>query len=345
MLFTHVTSFGSPLPVAGMSAYHLGLGMLLAALSVSYSLLARRVERLRRGLTQGKAHNLLDVWTMAGALVLPGLLVVPLVLISYAAEWPSRKSVSGGRPLRYLISVAIVAAAACTAATARQHVDGLPGILLAVVSWTVVNSALIAALVWLFDDRGLIQQLLGPRNQVADSLTKLLGVALALLIGWHTAAGVAMLPLVLAGHRLALRDSIRTTSAYDAQAGMWSEPGWRVRASESIADAPGCVALVLIDPVRPHSEAAIARCLHGVLRPSDPVGRYGTRQVAALVQVDMAAVGVIVAERVRARLDRAGVICVVGVSISLGEDLGELLVRAGSDLMARRESAGISARW
>ena len=82
-----------------------------------------------------------------------------------------------------------------------------------------------------------------------------------------------------------------------------------------------------------------------MLRPTDPVGRYGTRQVAALIQVDMEAVGIIVAERVRARLDRAGIVCLVGVSISLGEGLDELLIRAGSDLMARRESAGISARW
>jgi hypothetical protein len=48
---------------------------------------------------------------------------------------------------------------------------------------------------------------------------------------------------------------------------------------------------------------------------------------------------------VRARLDRAGIVCVVGVSISLGEGLDELLIRATSDLMARRESAGISACW
>lgn len=328
-----------------MTAYHLGLLALLAGLSVTCSLSARHVERLRRGLTEGKAHNLLDVWTIAGALVLPGLLVAPLVLVSYAAEWPSRTSVSGGRPRHYVISVAIVAAAACTAAAARQHLDGPLGILAAVLFWAVVNSVLIAAVVWLFDDRSLIKQLLGPRNQLADSITKVIGVVLALLVSWHPAAGIAVLPIVLAGHRLALWDSIRTTSAYDPSACMWSEPGWRVRAAESIATAPGCVALVLIDPERPHSEASIAQCLLGVLRPTDPVGRYGTRQVAALVQVDMEAVGIIVAERVRARLGRAGIVCVVGVSISLGEELGELLIRAGSDLMARRESAGISARW
>ena len=98
---------------------------------------------------------------------------------------------------------------------------------------------------------------------------------------------------------------------------------------------------MLIDPVSPHSEAAIARCLLGILRPSDPVGRYGSRQVAALVQVDVAAAGVLIAERVRARIDRAGIDCLVGVSISVGEGLSDLLIRATSDLMARRESAGI----
>lgn len=151
--------------------------------------------------------------------------------------------------------------------------------------------------------------------------------------------------LALAGHRPTRPGSARTIPAYDAQAALWFEPGWRTLAARSIEAAPGCVALVLIDPALPRSEAAIARCLLGVLRPSDPVGRYGTRQVAALVQVDMAAAGILVAERVRARLDHAGLTCVVGVSISLGEGLDELLIRATSDLMARRASAGISACW
>lgn len=328
-----------------MTAYHVELFSLLAALSVSYSFTARHVERLRRSLTDGKVHNVLDVWTMAGALLLPAELVVPLVLISYAAEWPSRRSVAGGRPVRYLISVSIVAVAACAATVVRRHVPGALGIAAAMLCWAAVNSLLIAAVVWRFDHPGHLRQLLGLRNQVADTLTKLTGVALALLVDWHPIASVAALPLVVAGHRLALWYSIKTTSAYDATARMWSESGWRIQAAESIANAPGCVALVLIDPEQAHSEAAIAQCLTGVLRPSDPVGRYGTRQVAALVQVDMEAVGIIVTERVRARLDRAGIACVVGVSISVGEGLGELLIRAGSDLMARRESAGISVRW
>ncbi len=151
--------------------------------------------------------------------------------------------------------------------------------------------------------------------------------------------------LVLVGCRPAAREPVLATPGNDASAGLWPEPGWRALATRSIEQAPGCVALVLIDPAQPRSEAAIARCLLGVLRPSDPVGRYGTRQVAALIQVDMAAAGVIVAERMRARLDRAGIVCVVGVSISLGEGLDELLIRATSDLMARRQSAGISVCW
>jgi len=157
-------------------------------------------------------------------------------------------------------------------------------------------------------------------------------------------AGVSC-SLILAGYRPAPREPVRTIPAQDRRTGLWPESGWRTLAASSIEAAPGCVALVLIDPVQSHSEAAIAQSLRGVLRPTDPVGRYGTRQVAALVQVDMAAAGVLVAERVRGRLGRAGIACVVGLSISLGEGLDELLIRATSDLMARRESAGISARW
>lgn len=126
---------------------------------------------------------------------------------------------------------------------------------------------------------------------------------------------------------------------------MWTESGWRARAAGNVADAPAWVALVLIDPVHPKSEAEIARCLLGILRPSDPVGRYGTRQVVALVEVDLPAVGVLVADRVRARLRAARISAGVGLALSAGEGLAELLVRAGSDLMARRDSAGISASW
>lgn len=137
----------------------------------------------------------------------------------------------------------------------------------------------------------------------------------------------------------------RIGTARDWNAGRWAEAGWRARAAESAAAAPGWVALVLVDPDSSGSETTIARCLLGILRPSDPVGRYGTRQVVALVQIDLPAVGVLVADRVRARLRGAGIDAVVGLAVSAGEGLTELLVRAGSDVMARREWPGSSASW
>ena len=76
----------TPRELAPVMAYHLELFAVLALLSVSYSAVARRMERLRRGLTNGKVPNLLDAWTMAGALLLPSYLVLALVVVAYVAE-------------------------------------------------------------------------------------------------------------------------------------------------------------------------------------------------------------------------------------------------------------------
>jgi hypothetical protein len=331
--------------MAGVTAYHLELFLMLAALSVSYSASVRRIERLRRGLTNGKVPNVLNVWTMAGALILPPVLIVSLVVVSYAAEWPSRRIVGGGRPVRYAVSAAVIMVAALAASISQKQIGGLLGTGVAIVVWLAVNSVLIAGLVWLFGDRKIIGALLAPRNLAFETVTNIVGVAVASAAAWHLSAALSVLPVLLVGHRLALRDSINETAAFDPQTGLWSEAGWRICAGQAADQAPACVVLLLIDPELSNQEAQIASCLTGFRRPTDPIGRYGTRQVALLSQVDLEPAGVILVKRIRDRLAQAGITCLVGTSISAGEDLDVLLMRAGSDLMQRRAAAGISARW
>jgi hypothetical protein len=199
--------------------------------------------------------------------------------------------------------------------------------------------------VWLFGDRTVIAALLAPRNLAFETVTNIVGVVVASAATWHLGAAMSVLPVLLVGHRLALRDSINETAAFDPRTGLWSEAGWRVCAGQAVDEAPACVVLLLIDPELADQEALIASCLTGLRRPTDPIGRYGTRQVALLSQVDLEPAGIILIRRIRDRLSQAGISCLVGTSISVGEDLDVLLMRAGSDLMQRRAAAGISARW
>src|SRR3954465_7966223 len=110
--------------------------LLLASTSVAYSISVRRLERLRRALANGKMPNLLSTWTIAGALILPPPLIVGAVAIAYAAEWPSRKIVNRGRPLRYLYSCVSAMAAGLTAAVVAHTVEGLLGLALTVLTAT-----------------------------------------------------------------------------------------------------------------------------------------------------------------------------------------------------------------
>ena len=256
-----------------------------------------------------------------------------------------RKAVGGGRPKRYAVSVGVIALAALAASVVHQQIGGVLGVLPAVLVWGAVNSVLIACIVGFFGDRRIIPQLLSPKNLVFDTATKFVGAAVAGVLAWHLLVAVVALPAVLLGLRFALLRSIKEMAAFDARTGLWSESGWRVRAVQAVEAAPACVVLMLIDPERPNQEAQIAACLAGIRRSTDPIGRYGTRQVALLSEVDIQPAGKILVKHVRDRLREAGIECVVGTSISVGEGVDELLMRAGADLMERRAIAGVSARW
>jgi len=339
-----------------MSAHHLEIFAVLAALSLSYSVLVRHVERLRRGLTEGNVANSLDVWIMAGALLLPASLLTALVLLVYVAEWPSRKIVDGGRPRRYVISIGVNLLAALTGAAVHELWVGPLGLLAMIFAWLAVNDALIAAVMVAGGSGPGIRRLLSPRNHVFDLATKFAGIGLAPLLEWHIPVAAAILPLFLLGHRIALHDSIRETAAFDSDSGLWSEKGWRIEAERVAMEAPASVVMMLIDPTAPEQEVKIRASLitlfslpiatGGGARPVHHVlGRYGTRQVALLCEVDVEGVGALLAKHVRDRLKIANIACVVGASVGSGMELDELVMRAGEDLMRRRAQAGVSVRW
>ena len=110
--------------VVAVTAPHLELFAILAGLSLTYSTLVRHIERLRRGLKEGHVANSVDVWVMAGALLLPLPLLSALVAVVYLAEWPSRKIVGGGRPLRYVVSVVVILLAALAGAEVHALLAG-----------------------------------------------------------------------------------------------------------------------------------------------------------------------------------------------------------------------------
>lgn len=319
--------------------------LLLAMISVTYSTAIRRLERLRRALTEGKVPTLLSSWTFAAALILPPMLVVALVSIAYAAEWPSRRIVRGGRPLRYVYS-GIAAIGSCLAASAALNaVDGPGGLALALLSFSAVDIASTAAVLLLARQAHVLRMFANPKAHGAELATQCLGVALAGLITWHVALGVLVVPAVLLVHRWSLRETVKAEEAFDEHTGLWSEKAWRIQAQQKLYDTGGHVALIIIDPDEPGADHRILQVIGSGLSPSDLLGRYGTRQIVLLIPVGRPEAGPFLCTGFRTDLGRAGVQAALGCATTADAELEGLLIAAMSDLMAKRAAAGVHRSW
>ncbi len=328
-----------------MSATQLESFLLLTLVSLSYSTSLRRIERLRRAVTLDRVPDMLGVWTFAGAVLLPPPLIAALVIAVNLGEWPSRKAVGNGRPLRYAVSTGGTATW-CIAASMVLHArPGFTGICLGIITFCALSAGFVAVLMYASGHRGALRMMCNSKVHAVEVGTQALGAGAALLMQWQPTVVVLALPCLYGAHLAALRHAVKQTSSFDPTSGLWSEDAWAIQARDCIDGATGCVLLVLVDPDLPGCEPQIGTMLAETFGSGDAVGRYGTRQVVMVSRVDLACVGSILAGDTRAALREAGIVCQVGATVSAGEDLDALLLRAGQDLMKRRESAGVSLAW
>jgi hypothetical protein len=321
------------------------LFLILALTSVAYSIAIRRLEKLRRALGNEKTPNLLSVWTFAATLLLPPPLVAAVVVIAYAAEWPSRGIVTRNHPIRHVYSCASAITSCLAASAVVQRVDGPAGTALAVLTFSAVNIALIAAVLVATRETPVLRKFTNVKAHVAELSTQGLGIAFAGLITWHAPIGIFVIPGLLLLHRWSLRETVKAEKAYDDETGLWSEAAWRIQAQQKLYDARGHVALVIIDPDESGSDQRILEVIASGLTPSDLLGRYGTRQIVVLIAVGRREAGLFLSTGFRTDLARAGVRAPLGCATTADAELEGLLIEAMSDLMARRAAAGVHHSW
>jgi hypothetical protein len=321
------------------------LFLLLAFTSVAYGVAVRRLERLRRALADGELPNMLGVWTFAATLTLPPLLIAAAVTVAYLAEWPSRRIVSNGRPLRYVYSTGAVILACLMASKVRDVIDGPAGIPLAIGTFCLLNIATIAAAMTAAGHARALRMFLDPKAHLVEVATQCLGVGLAEVMFWQPALGVLVVPAVLLLHLWSLRETVKDEDAFDPVTGLWSETAWRVQAQQKLHDARGHVALMIIDPDQSGLECRILQAIESGLTPSDLLGRYGTRQIVLLIPVGRPEAGRFMSTGFRADLAAAAVPAALGCATTADAELEGLLIESMSDLMGRRAAAGVHRRW
>jgi hypothetical protein len=289
--------------------------------------------------------NLLGVWTFAATLTLPPFLIAVAVAIAYIAEWPSRRIVGQGRPLRYAYSAGVAIVSCIAASQVRQMVPGPVGIVAAVGAFCLLNISLIAVAMVTAGHTPALRMFLSPKDHLVEVATQCLGVALAEVLFWHPAFAVLVVPVLLVIHRWSLRETVKAEQAFDEETGLWSETAWRVQAHQRLHDSRGHVALIIVDPDEPGTEQPILQAIGSGLTSADLLGRYGTRQIVVLISVGRPEAGKFLSTGFRADLARSGVQAALGCATTADSELEGLLIEAMSDLMARRAAAGVHRSW
>jgi diguanylate cyclase (GGDEF)-like protein len=340
-----------PYPIAVDRRTWLILAVLLV-LGVVQSETGRRVERIRRRVSGTPHINMTSVWTFAGVLLLPPLLLAVLVGGLYAhlaiRSWYRLQRVPASRT----VSNAAIILLSCYAAQAVLRLarvgdiraaatHGWPGTLAiaaAGVTFFAVNALLVLparrevgrtpeALFGTWSDNGL------------EVATLCLGALNALALATLPGLVVLVFPPLLLLHRTVLVKQLEVAAHRDEKTGLYNTSGWHALAERTLAAAArqrGTFGLLMLDldhfkqvnDTYGHLAGdavlkAVAQSIISAVRGrGDAVGRFGGEEFVVLLpgitQPDIGRV----AERIRRAISAlnvpAGQLTITGLSASIG---------------------------
>ena len=305
----------------------------IVGLGVAQAEIAAGIERVRKQLGGPLHVDLCSVWTFAGALVLPPALAVGVAVVVHTHLW--WRSWRPRLPLyKQLFSTSTVAlaclAAGAVGAVARPG-GGLLGelgvvtIVLALLAYVVVNSALVAAAIMMSAPEPDVAAAVGEWDDNAlEFATLCLGALTAVGLVVNPYLALFALPAVLLLHRAVLARHLERAAITDHKTGLLTAAAWHTRAERELARpaaAPSAVLVIDLDHFKQVNDrhghlagdsvlVAVAAGQRAEVRDQDLVGRFGGEEfVVLLAGVDVTEVGtdgsegsnvLAIAERMRA---------------------------------------------
>jgi diguanylate cyclase (GGDEF)-like protein len=360
----------------------------LLALGIVQAEVAAGVERVRKRIG-GPVHvDLSSVWTFAGALLLPPVFAVGLAVVVHTHLW--WRSWRPRLPLyRQLFSTATIVlaclAVAAVVAVARPGDPaplaslGLGTIVLALLTYSVVNSALVAGAVIMSSPQADFGAAIGEWDDNALELATLsLGALTAVGLVVNAVLALFALPAVLLLHRAVLVRHLEQAVSIDDKTGLLTAAAWHTRAERELARPGAASSAVLVLDLDHFKEVndhhghiagdivlgAVADALQGEVRDQDLVGRFGGEEfVILLAGVDSHRGGddvLAIAERIRLRVAALrveiptpdGPLTVAGLTASIGaaihpghgDDVSTLMQAADSALYAAKRAGRNTVR-
>ena len=323
----------------------LGLAAGLAVLGVVHTEIASTVERMRRRVSGTSYYDLSSVWTFAAALLLPPPLAATVVLAVYLHLWvrvwrPARSSVLHRNV--YTAAAVVLAAQAAHGVVAAlggiaswsDGVTGLGVLVLAVLTYAVVNNVLVVMVVAqqagpVPAGRSRVRHLLGQVDDVVLEIATLsLGAITAVALTRNLWLVLLVLVPLVVLHRADIARQLEQRAAMDGKTGLLNAAAWHDKAERALdrAQRHGGAAGVLIldlDHFKSVNDTyghlagdevlvAVAAALRTEVRENDEVGRFGGEEFVVLVRdLELTGAGrrqlAAVAERIRARIEQMAV--------------------------------------
>lgn len=327
-------------------------GAVLVGLSVSYGVIADRVERLRQFLGSDQVWSDREsVWTFAAVLVLPigwaGLVVIALYGVTLLRGVRHRTV----RPHRHIFTASTVLLGSAASGFVYHELAGTAGWMtatraaavgVALLVYTLSNLVIMLLGIYLASRPSSLRVLLPARDEAAAELAALVlgAVTAALLVQapWFTPAVLVLFAVL---HRSSLVKQLQVAASLDSKTGLLNAAAWHELASRHLAQAereqrPVSVLLIDIDYFKRVNDRyghlagdqalrAVADCLKEELRGYDSVGRFGGEEfVVCLPGVAGEQAGQI-AERVRHQIS----VLEIPLLTSIPDDEGYLSVSIG----------------
>jgi diguanylate cyclase (GGDEF)-like protein len=366
------------------------LSVFLCAIGIAHSEIALRVERIRRRVTETLHVDLSSVWTFAGAVLLPPALAAGVATVVFThlwwRSWRPRVPVYRHVFSTATIILACLAAGGVTGVDHAGDVAALPsdlsGVLLlavAILTYTTVNSALVAGAVAVSSAQPDIGKVLGRwDDNLLEFATLSLGAITAVALSINPLLVVLVLPPLLVLHRAVLVRHLEDAANTDGKTGLLNAAAWHVKAERALqrrrrGDGPRGVLVLDLDHFKAvndthghiagdHVLAAVADVLRSEVGERDLIGRFGGEEFVVML-AGLAGSGTAeleaVAERIRRRVADLrveiptpdGPLTVMGLSVSVGcavspdTDAAELrdLLQAADKALYAAKGAGRNA--
>lgn len=335
------------------------------------------VERMRLK-SEGPHIDLSSVWAFAAAVLLPGPMAAGVIAVIYAHIYARVWRRSGVPLYRVVYSTAAVmlavqaAAAVIGAFGASDPFRSAPGLLavvLALLTYAVVNMALVVSVIVLSAPVRSFSVFLQVLGRIDDAVLEFATLSMGALVAGAMASfgpayAVLVLPPLVVLHRSVLVRQLEQQASTDSKTGLLNASAWHVQAGRALrrAERTHAAATVLVldldhfklvndrygHLVGDQVLAAIAATLRAEVRDEDIVGRFGGEEFVILLRGldgdDIPLGAHAVAERIRGRVaalrveasGHHGSVLVDGLTVSIG---GAALPGDGTELAELLEAA------